>query len=49
MSMGKSTHGLNALDKEMGTPPTLRRDTAYFSFDAELGSVIICDALTFFT
>ena len=29
---GLSTYGLNGLDREMSTPPTLRRGTAHFTF-----------------
>ena len=29
---GLSIYGLNGLDREMSTPPTLRRGTAHFTF-----------------
>jgi len=34
---GPSTYGLNGLEREMSTPPTLLRGTASFTFFNEIG------------
>jgi len=44
---GLSTYGLNGLEREMSTPPTLRRGTAEFTLSFYLISVQNCSILQF--